>query len=62
MDTHAETVALILDHENIKSAIVVGHSMGGTVAIMLAISRPDLVSKLIVGEGNIVPGGGGWYK
>ena len=32
--------------------------MGGTVAIMLAISRPDLVSKLIVGEGNLVPGGG----
>ena len=25
---------------------------------MLAISRPDLVSKLIVGEGNLVPGGG----
>ena len=58
MEDHAETVASILDHENIKSAIVVGHSMGGTVAIMLAISRPDLVSKLIVGEGNLVPGGG----
>ncbi len=62
MENHAETVASILDHENIKSAIVVGHSMGGTVAIILAISRPDLVSKLIVGEGNIVPGGGGSYK
>ena len=58
MEDHAETVASILDHENIKNAIVVGHSMGGTVAIMLAISRPDLVSKLIVGEGNLVPGGG----
>ncbi len=58
MEDHAETVAGILEHENITSAIVVGHSMGGTVAIMLAISRPDLVSKLIVGEGNLVPGGG----
>ena len=58
MEDHAETVACILEHENITSAIVVGHSMGGTVAIMLAISRPDLVSKLIVGEGNLVPGGG----
>ena len=58
MEDHAETVAYILEHENITSAIVVGHSMGGTVAIMLAISRPDLVSKLIVGEGNLVPGGG----
>jgi len=58
MEEHAQTVANILDHENIKSATVVGHSMGGTIAILLALSRPDLVSNLIVGEGNISPGGG----
>ena len=58
MEDHAKTVASILDHEKISKAIVIGHSMGGTVAIILAISRPDLVSKLIVGEGNIIPGGG----
>jgi len=58
MEDHANTVADILDQENIKAATVVGHSMGGTVAIMLALSRPDLVSNLIVGEGNITPGGG----
>jgi len=58
MEEHSETVASILDHEKITNAIVIGHSMGGTVAIILAISRPDLVSKLIVGEGNIIPGGG----
>jgi len=58
MEQHAQTVANILDHENIKSATVVGHSMGGTIAILLALSRPDLVSNLIIGEGNITPGGG----
>ena len=58
MEDHAKYIAYILDHENITSSIVFGHSMGGTVAIMLAISRPDLVSKLIVGEGNLVPDGG----
>tara|TARA_R110002111_G_scaffold553_1_gene4643 strand:+ start:93 stop:899 length:807 start_codon:yes stop_codon:yes gene_type:complete len=58
MEEHAKTVAAILDHENIKAATVVGHSMGGTIAILLALSRPDLVAKLVVGEGNITPGGG----
>ncbi len=58
IEDHANVVARILDHEKIRAATVIGHSMGGTVAIMLALSRPDLVSNLIVGEGNITPGGG----
>ena len=58
MEEHAESVANILDHENINNATIVGHSMGGTIAILLALSRPDLVSNLIVGEGNVTPGGG----
>ncbi len=58
MEDHARTVASVLDHEGEKGAIVVGHSMGGTVGIMLALSRPDLVSNLIVGEGNVTSGGG----
>ena len=52
MEDHAQTVARILDHEGVKDATVVGHSMGGTVAIMLALSRPDLVSNLVVGEAS----------
>ncbi len=58
MEDHAKVVARILDHEEITAATVVGHSMGGTVAIMLALARPDLVSNLIIGEGNVTPGGG----
>lgn len=58
MQNHAKTVAGILDHEGLKDCIVVGHSMGGTVAIYLALQRPDLVSNLFVCEGNITTGGG----
>lgn len=58
MEDHAETVAEILDAEQLSGCTVVGHSMGGTVAIMLALQRPDLVANLIVGEGNLTPGGG----
>jgi len=59
MDSHAECVAAVLDEAGHRETTVVGHSMGGTVAIKLALARPDLVSNLIVGEGNVTPGGGG---
>lgn len=58
MQNHAKTVASILDHEGLKGCILVGHSMGGTVAIYLALQRPELVSHLVVCEGNIDTGGG----
>lgn len=58
LQNHAKTVASILDHEGLRDCVVVGHSMGGTVAIYLAMQRPDLVSHLVVCEGNIATGGG----
>ena len=58
IENHAQTVAAVLDSEGVKGCVVIGHSMGGTVGIMLALLRPDLVSNLIVGEANISPGGG----
>lgn len=32
--------------------------MGGSIAILLASERPNLVSRLVVAEGNLNPGGG----
>lgn len=58
LQNHAKTVASILDHEGLGNCTVVGHSMGGTVAIYLARQRPDLVAALFVCEGNITAGGG----
>jgi haloalkane dehalogenase len=58
LESHAETISGLLDHLSIHGAAVVGHSMGGAVAITLAALRPDLVSRLILMEGNLDPGGG----
>lgn len=58
MEDHAETIVEILDFEQLSGCTLVGHSMGGTVAILVALQRPDLVANLIVGEGNLTPGGG----
>jgi aminoacrylate hydrolase len=44
----AEDCAALLDHLDAKRAIVLGHSMGGRVAQVLALDHPDLVGKLIL--------------
>ncbi len=55
---HASTVSELLNHLELKNCVVIGHSMGGSIAIVLASTRPDLVSNLIVAEGNLDPGPG----
>ena len=37
-------------HHQLKDIIIVGHSMGGKVAMLLATTYPELVSKLIVAD------------
>ncbi|MGH2522432.1 MAG: alpha/beta fold hydrolase [Anaerolineales bacterium] len=48
----AEDTAGLLDALQIKGAYVMGHSLGGFIAQELAITRPDLVSKLILASTN----------
>lgn len=55
---HAECVAAVMDYLGYGPCAIMGYSMGGSVAIELALRRPDLVSQLIVAEGNLFPGGG----
>jgi pimeloyl-ACP methyl ester carboxylesterase len=55
---HAMVVANLLDHLGIKDSVVIGHSLGGTIAIALTQKRSDLVSCLIVAEPNLDPGAG----
>lgn len=59
---HASTMATLLDHLGISGAVVFGHSAGGSIAITLAAQRPDLVSRLILSESNLDPGGGTFSK
>lgn len=46
----ARDVAETLDAEGIASAAVIGHSMGGKVAMTLALTEPARVSRLIVSD------------
>lgn len=40
----------LMDDENISSASVIGHSMGGKTAMWMACEHPDRVSKLLVAD------------
>jgi pimeloyl-ACP methyl ester carboxylesterase len=48
----ADDLAGLLGALDIKQAAVMGHSMGGFVAQALVLSRPELVSKLILSDTN----------
>ncbi len=49
-DAMAEDVVKLLDHLEIPSAHLLGHSMGGKVVITLARRSPERVASLIVGD------------
>jgi pimeloyl-ACP methyl ester carboxylesterase len=57
LEEHADTVARLLDELDLSGCNVIGYSMGGAVAITLAATRPDLVSRLVLMEANLDPGG-----
>ena len=44
----AEEIARYISENNLDKPVVVGHSMGGTVGMMLAARHPDAVGKLMV--------------
>ncbi|KMS83714.1 MULTISPECIES: alpha/beta fold hydrolase [Streptomyces] len=53
LEDHADAVAVALDAARVAGAELIGHSMGGAVAIVLAHRRPDLVSRLVLTEANL---------
>ncbi|MCX5522154.1 alpha/beta hydrolase [Streptomyces bobili] len=53
LEEHADAVAAALDAAGVTGAELVAHSMGGSVAIVLALRRPDLVARLVVTEANL---------
>lgn len=53
MESQAAAVAAVLDHLGLMGVDLVGHSMGGAVAIHLTAARPELVA-----EPNLYAGGG----
>jgi pimeloyl-ACP methyl ester carboxylesterase len=57
LDDHAAIVVRLLEGLGVAGCVLVGHSLGGTVAVLAAARRPELVSALVVAEGNLDPGG-----
>ncbi|MEV7196521.1 alpha/beta hydrolase [Streptomyces sp. NPDC093510] len=55
LEDHADALAAALDGARITGAEIIAHSMGGSVAIVLARRRPDLVTKLVLTEANLDP-------
>lgn len=55
MEDHADSVAALLRGVGLVDVRVVGHSMGGAAAILLAERHPGLVGELILAEANLRP-------
>jgi pimeloyl-ACP methyl ester carboxylesterase len=55
LDGHADVLAATLTAAGVTGAEVIAHSMGGSVAIVLAARHPDLVSKLVLVDANLDP-------
>ena len=58
VDSHAGVIERVLDSIRLQRVTVIGHSLGGTIGILLAARRHDLVGVLVVAEANLDPGGG----
>ncbi len=48
LSPYADRLGLLLEHERATPAAVVGHSLGGAVALRLALRRPESVSALVL--------------
>jgi pimeloyl-ACP methyl ester carboxylesterase len=57
LEDHARTIVALIDALGLTECGLVGHSMGGAVAIHVATARATIVSLLIMAEGAIDAGG-----
>jgi len=55
MAAHAADCAAVIEHAGGGPAVVIGESMGGFVAAVLAATRPELVERVILVDGGLVP-------
>ncbi len=60
MAGHADDMVAVLDHLGVDRTLVVGHSMGAFVGVVLADRHPDRVARLLLVDGGLplaVPAG-----
>ncbi|WP_411137377.1 alpha/beta fold hydrolase [Streptomyces sp. C10] len=55
LDSHADALANALTSAGVTGAELIAHSMGGSVAIVLAARHPHLVSRLVLIDANLDP-------
>jgi pimeloyl-ACP methyl ester carboxylesterase len=55
LESHADALAAALTHAGVEGAELIAHSMGGSVAIVLAARHPRLVSRLVLIDANLDP-------
>jgi len=53
LEDHARTIVALIEDLALTACGVIGHSMGGGVAILVAAARPHIVSPLILAEGRL---------
>jgi pimeloyl-ACP methyl ester carboxylesterase len=51
LEDHARTIIAVIDALGLTECGLVGHSMGGAVAVHVATARPGIVSLLVMAEG-----------
>jgi pimeloyl-ACP methyl ester carboxylesterase len=57
LNPYADRISLLLEREGLARAPLVGHSLGGAIALRLAIRRPELVSGLVLAAGAGISSG-----
>ena len=72
LESHADALAAAIGAAGASGAEVVAHSMGGSIAVVLASRHPHLVSRLVLVDANLDPierapgrpgsGGIAWYS
>jgi pimeloyl-ACP methyl ester carboxylesterase len=55
MAQHARDVAAAMRELELPASVVIGHSMGAFVALSLAIEFPELVRRLVLVDGGVLP-------
>jgi pimeloyl-ACP methyl ester carboxylesterase len=53
LETHGEDLGRLLDHFKLRTAVVMGHSLGAHIALRFAVKHPARVSKLVLVDGGL---------